>query len=63
MQQNLIRKIMRSTSYQLNFVKCLAGHGQDHNSIEILKAYDMQGVLRINYILIFYVTNCIFHRS
>ena len=54
MQKNLIHK----TSQQL---KCLTGHGQDHNSIEILKAYDIQGVL--NYILIFYVTNCIFHRS
>ena len=46
MQKNLIHK----TSQQL---KCLTGHGQDHNSIEILKAYDMQGALRINYILIF----------
>ena len=58
-QQNLIRKIMRSTSQQLNFVKCLTGHGQDHNSIQTLKAYDMQGALRIN-LNIFNVTNCIF---
>ena len=53
MQQNLIRKTMMSTrSQQLNFVKCLTGHGQYHNSIEILKVYDMQGALRINFNII-----------
>ena len=59
MQQNLIRKTMRSTSHQLNFVKYLTGHAQEHNSVEILKAYDMQGALKIN-LNIFNVTYCIF---
>ena len=47
MQQNLIRKTMRSTRQKQNFIKCFTDHGQDHSSIEILKVYDMQGALRM----------------